>query len=248
MELKNYLEQLGLDGRKADVYLAALELGSGTVIEIARKARIKRTTCYDILLNLIDLGYISETAKGKRRLFIGEDPEKIKKDLRKKEGLITEILPMLKSMYNVKGVKPKIRYYEGLEGLKEVYDDTLKYRGEILSFASEEIVSVLGRSWTNDYIKRRVKKEIKFRAILKGSDIISRDFVSQDQLQLRTSKLVNPEKYPFSIEINLYGFSKVAMISAKESTAMIIESTEIFNTLKLIFNLCWDLLPEVKRS
>jgi sugar-specific transcriptional regulator TrmB len=247
MELKNYLIQLGLDGRKADVYLATLELGSGTVIEIAKKAKIKRTTCYDILLNLIDMGYVSGTAKGKRRLFIGEDPEKIKKDLRKKESLISEILPMLRSIHNIKGVKPKIRYYEGILGLKEVYDDTLKFKNEILAFASEDVLPVLGKSWADEYIKNRVKKEIRYRAILKGTDVIKTNYVSQDIAHLRSSKLIDPAKYPFSIEINIYGFSKVAMVSPKESTAVIIESTEIHNTMKFIFNLCWDNLPEIKK-
>ena len=42
MEIKHFLAQFDLIGKKADVYLAILELGSGTVIEIARKSEIKR--------------------------------------------------------------------------------------------------------------------------------------------------------------------------------------------------------------
>jgi HTH-type transcriptional regulator, sugar sensing transcriptional regulator len=238
---------LGLDGRKADVYLAVLELGSGTVIEIAKKAKIKRTTCYDILLNLVDMGYVSGTVKGKKRLFIGEDPEKIKKDLKRKEGLISEILPMLKSIHNIKGVKPKIRYYEGIEGLKEAYDDTLKYSGEILAFGSEDIYNVLGRSFVEDYIKRRVRKNISVRAILPSTEYLEKEIFVRDIVQLRACKPIAKGKYPFSIEIDIYGKQKVALISNKEQLAVIIESTEIFNTLKFIFNLCWDNLPEIKK-
>jgi sugar-specific transcriptional regulator TrmB len=44
MNTKQTLEQFGLHGRKADVYLAALELGGASVIDISRKASISKMT------------------------------------------------------------------------------------------------------------------------------------------------------------------------------------------------------------
>jgi sugar-specific transcriptional regulator TrmB len=246
MDIKQTLEQFGLHGKKADAYLSALELGGASVIDIARKAGIKRTTAYDILQDLINSGMISETMKGKKRLFIGEDPEKIKKDLQRKESLFSEILPQLRSIHNVQGVKPKIRYFEGKEGLREAYDDALKYAGEILAFGSEDVYKILGRDWVEDYIKRRVKKNIRVRAILPSTEYLEREIFIRDQAQLRTCKSIKKEKYPFSIEIDIYGHQKAALISNKEQLAVIIESSEIYNTLKQIFELCWDLLPEIK--
>ena len=245
MEIKHILEQLGLKDKKADVYLAALELGSATVIEISKKAGIKRTTCYDILMDLIKMGLVSETSKGKKRLFIGEDPEKILGDLENKEKLLSGILPQLKAVYNIKGVKPKIRFYEGKEGLREVYADTLKYSGEIAAFASEDVVRTLGREWADDYLKKRVKKNIRVRVILPKTEYVSK-IVGEDRELLRTSKLIDPQKYPFSIEINIYGHKKVALMSSREETGIIIEGDEVYKTMKLIFELLWDNLPEVK--
>lgn len=240
------MEQFGLMGKKANVYLAALELGSSTVIEIAKKAGIKRTTCYDILLDLTNEGLISETSKGKKRLFVGEDPEKIQRNLKNKERLFSEILPQLQSIHNVRGAKPKIRFYEGKEGLKEVYDDTLKYNGELLAFASYDVVNVLGMDWADEYLKKRVKKNIYARAIAPSSQILIKDFIDKDREHRRTTKLIDPKKYPFSIEINIYGHQKVALMSSKEEMGLIIEGAEIHNTMKLIFELIWDLLPEIK--
>ena len=244
METKKILEQFGLTGKKADIYLASLELGSANVVEIAKKAGIKRTTCYDILMELEKNGLISETAKGKKRLFIGEDPEKILNKLKEKERLFSDILPQLKSIHNIKGTKPKIRFYEGKEGLKEVYSDTLKYGGEFLAFASEDVANVLGRDWVDNYLKTRKRKGIRVRAIMPASGYIAREIAGKDQEQLRASKLVDPKKYPFSIEINIYGYQKIALMSSKEETGLIIEGAEIYNTMKLIFELLWDNLPE----
>lgn len=246
MEIKAILEQFGLEGKKTDIYLASLELGSATVIEIAKKSSIKRTTCYDILLELEKEGLISETAKGKKRLFSGEDPENIYKKLREKESVFSEILPQLKSIYNIKGTKPKIRFYEGKEGLREVYNDTLKSSGEILAFVSDAVIQVLGNDWAENYLKTRTKKGIRIRAIYPATEYFTKQFIPRDQLQLRTSKVIDQKKYPFSIEINIYGHQKVALMSAKEETGIIIEGVEIYNTMKLIFELLWDNLPEVK--
>ena len=246
MELKAQLQQLDLSSKKADVYLACLELGASSVMEIAKKAGIKRTTAYDILLDLAQKGLVSETSKGKKRLFVGEDPEKMLKNLQSKERMLSEILPLLKSVYYVKGVKPKIRYHEGLEGLKETYNDTLKYTGEMLAFASEDVVKILGNDWAYCYIKKRVKNNLRVRAIMPASETISRDYFAREPEHLRVSKLVDPKKYPFLMEINIYGHSKVSLMSSKEQLGLVIESTEIYNTMKLIFELVWDNLPEIK--
>jgi sugar-specific transcriptional regulator TrmB len=246
MEIKKILEQFGLQGKKADVYLAALELGSSTVIEISKKAGIKRTTCYDILMDLETEGLISETSKGKKRLFVGEDPEKIQRNLKNKERLFSEILPQLQSIHNVRGSKPKVRFYEGKEGLKEVYADTLKYKNEILGFASDDIMKVLGMDWAMGYLKQRKKNNIWARGIVPGTELLKEKFISKDLEQLRMTKVVDPKKYPFTIEINVYGHNRVALMSAKEEMGLIIEGQEIHNTLKAIFELIWDLLPEIK--
>lgn len=247
MDTKETLKQFGLTEHKTAVYLAALELGGASVIEIAKKSGLKRTTVYDILLDLERDGLISQTIKGKKRLFIGEDPEKIQKDLKQKENIFSEILPQLKSIYNTGGNTPKIRFYEGKEGLREVYSDTLKYSGEIVGFASEDVVRILGHDWAWDYMKRRKQKNLSARFILPETEFMKKEVASYDQEQLRTSKLVDAKKYPFSVEINIYGFSKVALMSSKEETGVIIESTEIYHTLRSVFELLWDNLPEVKK-
>lgn len=246
MEIKQILEQMGLEGKKADVYLAALELGSSTVIEISKKAGIKRTTCYDILLDLIAEGLISQTQKGKKRLFVGEDPEKIQRNLKNKERLFSEILPQLQSIHNVRGSKPKIRFYEGKKGLHEVYEDTIKHRGEILGFASYDIIGLMGDEWAAEYLQKRVKAGIHARGIIPRTEPMMRDFISKDQEHLRSTKVIDAKKYPFSIEINVYGHNRVALMSAKEEIGLIIEGDEIHKTMKLIFELIWDLLPEIK--
>jgi hypothetical protein len=128
----------------------------------------------------------------------------------------------------------------------EAYDDALKYSGEILAFGSEDVRNNLGEDWIEWYIKKRVKKNVRVRAILPETKYLAESIVARDREHLRICKLIKKEKYPFSIEVDIYGFQKVALISSKEMMAVIIESAEINNTLKWIFELAWDNLPEIK--
>jgi len=237
MQIHKVLSQFNLNNKEIGVYIASLELGMTSVAKIARKAEIKRTTTYDVLEGLIKRGLIGQTKKGKKRLFYAEEPEKLEKLLDEKKEDLMEIMPILKSLYNVSGTKPKIRYYEGKEGLKEVYRDTLSYEGELIAFVTENIIKHLGQDFANEYRKKRTKAKITVRVI--GPDrpeII--EYKKTDKKYLKKTRLVPKEKFPFSIEMNIYG-NRLAFISFKEEMGIIIESNEIANNMRLLFELAW---------
>jgi len=232
------LKQIGLEEKQAKIYLACLELGETSIKEIAHKAEIKRTTIYDLIDEMINFGYIKATTRGKRKRFIAADPDELKIILKKREALLDEMMPELKSLVSTSGIKPKMLFFEGLQGLREAYEDTLKIKNlTIQAWASEDIVKVLGKDWADDYIKRRTRKDIKMESIIPQTKLI-KDFSNQDKVQNRKSKLVDPKKYLFNIEINIYD-NKVAIMSAKDKIAVIIISEPIAIAMKMIFRMCW---------
>jgi len=237
MEITEVLKQFGLKSKETTVYLSALELGTTTVSQIAKKARIKRTTVYDILDSLIAKGLIGQTQKGKKRYFYAEDPEKLHKLLEEKEEKLAEVMPLLKSIYNVSGTKPKIRYYEGKEGLKDVYRDTLIYKGEMQAFVSEDVLKYLGEEFMDEYFEKRIKNKIFVKVI--GPDTAEiKKYKAADKKGMKTTRIVDKKKYPFSIEMNIYG-NKVALMSFREEMGIIIESNEIAKNMIALFNLAW---------
>jgi sugar-specific transcriptional regulator TrmB len=237
MDIKNSLYQLGLKGREADVYLASLELGAGSVSQLAKKSGLKRTTIYDILEGLIQKGLIVQTKKGKKRLFYAEEPRFLEKLIENKKTVFRDILPLLESIHNTAGTKPKIRYYEGREGLKEIYRDTLNFSGELLAFVTENILSHLGEDFANEYIKKRKKSKITVRAIGPDTDDVIK-YKKNDREQMRQTRLVPKEKFPFSIEMDIYG-NKIFFASFKEQMGIIIESSEIAKNMRFLFDLAW---------
>lgn len=244
-ELQKDILSAGLSENEAAIYLASLELGETTVSRLARKAGIKRTTAYLVIESLKVKGLISSLKKESASVFFAEDPRKLHEVLEERKQKIDKIMPQLLAFTNLIDKKPEIRYFEGIEGIKEVYRDSLKYPDqEMLTWYAETYATHFDEKFfLEEYIPKRVKKKIWVRAILPDNKII-RGLIKDDQAHLRKSKLLSPDKYHISIELNIYGNNKVGVVSYEEQFGIIIESQKIYDSLKNIFEIMWDGLPD----
>lgn len=242
------IKQLGLGEKEAKVYLAALELGGESVQNIAKKSGVHRATTYQCLEKLEEIGLVSTETKGKKKKYAGEYPEKLltniidkQNEFKKREVEVINLLPELKAIFNFSKDKPRIKFFEDTNGLKEVYQDTLYNNQEILAFVSVSSPDKNFRNWLeNEYVKERVKKNILAKVVA-SADKDALEYKNKDTKELRETKLVDPQKYPFSIEIDIYGNNKVAFMSytTKEMFGVIIESQEVYKTMKFVFQLVW---------
>lgn len=243
------LEKLGLSTTEAKTYLACLELGEASIQQIAKKAELNRITTHVTVEKLVADGLVKEIKKGKRRIIIAEIPERLidnmldkKISLERQVNTLNTLLPELKSIYNYSETKPRIRFFEGLEGLKIVYNDTLTgTHKQIQAFTAYQAVDKTLNKWlNNNYVPARVKKGIHAQVIAPTSNL-AKEKGRTDKQQNRKTILVSSKEYPFSIEVMIYG-NKVAIISfrSKELMGVIIESQEVAKTFFLIFKLAWQ--------
>lgn len=237
MKIKDSLIKLGLKKQEAAIYLTCLELGISTATPIAKKAGIKRTYFYDLVENLINQGFIIQTVKGKKKHFSAVEPERLLEIQKEKLKLAEIILPQLKSIHNISGKKPKVRFYEGKEGLDEAYNDTLKYKGEILAFTTEKFLSADEKKLSTDYIKKRKNLKIPLKVIGPMSKELL-EIKNKDKSELRETKLLPREIFTSDIEIGIYG-NKVNFINLNKEFGLIIESKEIADVMKRLFQIIW---------
>jgi len=248
-ELKQALLEVGFSNKEADVYLAILMLGRGSASKIARKSHILRTTVYDILGSLFNKGLVTLSGKGSKQEYVAESPDKlkdyIKEQLTKKQNELKEaenvLVPQLKSIHNVKN-RPKVMFYEGMDGLKQVYEDTLTSHETILAYANVEEMHSAFPGYFPEYYKKRAACGIHIRAIGPRTKA-NIERVSFDNDEKRKSLLVPVDKYTFKPEINIYD-NKIMIASWKEKLGIIIESEEIADAMKKIYELAW---AEAKR-
>jgi sugar-specific transcriptional regulator TrmB len=234
------LEKLNLSEKEARLYTALLQLGEVNLQRIVQKTGLKRTTTYEIIETLRKKDLVHTTKRKKRTFYYAANPKKIGNLLDEKKELFKKILPELLSITNSIDKKPSIQFFEGMSGIKNIYQDTLAYNKSVIqAWLSEDAKFFDEKYLLNKYIPHRIKNEIFVQAIAPKTSRAQK-LKKNDKKHLRQTKLIDFEDgLFFEVEINLYGGSKIGIMSFQENFGLIIESKKIHNTLKTIFELQW---------
>lgn len=239
------LQKLGLTTEEAKIYLVILELGGAGVSTIAKRANVHRVSCYHTLENLIKKGLLSTQIKNRIKYFSSENPEKIVHEQEEKLEKAKALLPQLLSITNALAFKPKIHFYEGIEGIKNIFEDILKSaKNEILGYTNLKSLGELFPDYLKQYNKKKVEKNIKTRFISPYSkeaiQYLEKFYPKNFDRNLVEIIFVNPEEFNFETEISIYG-NKVAIMSLdpKESIGVLMESPVLSRTERAVYNLAW---------
>ena len=246
-KLKKALLQLNLTEKEILCYLALLEGGSSSIQDISRDTGINRVTIYAAIEELKSKGLISETKKGRRKLFVAESPEGLKNILEEKKNEIRAeeeimesfILPTLKAIDAWQENKPQIKFFEGLEGIDKVYDDYILNSPNVIGCGSYDSVLKVS-SWETErkYIEKMRKRRIFFRGILEDTKINHKfDEISKGVMH---NKFL-PEGTKVSSDILVFG-SIVALISYEKKSATLIEDESIAQAIKMYLEFMWEKL------
>ena len=155
---------------------------------------------------------------------------------KKKRKRIQKYLPELETLFNISEEKPKVRFFEGKEGLIAIREDYFKAKDKnVLGiFARDEEKKVFTEEERNEAIKNRKNRKIKLKLLY--TDIEK----SEPETDLTIRKFIPKEKFPLSASFIIYD-NKIGIVSLKgKLVGVIIENKEISNTLRSIFNLAWD--------
>lgn len=165
MNITRELQQLGLTDCEADVYLYLLEHGIASPPELALGTAIARTNCYHVLGRLKERGLIEEQQRGKRKVYVARDPRALLEGLEQKREMVQKLLPDLRGLYSVPKNKPKIRFYEGWEEVKEIYWETTRAE-EVRALGSTKRLSDLDSQFLHQYWGLIKKRGVIFYDIL----------------------------------------------------------------------------------
>jgi sugar-specific transcriptional regulator TrmB len=251
MDINQVLSDLGLQDREPEVYLALLKTpGAQPASVIATRAGLNRTTAYKILIRLVKKGLVTQTMRHGILCFMAEDPDRhLDRLLDKKRHHLDDVahnltaaLSDIKKMHKVDLLIPRMRLYEGLEGVKRVYEDTLIEGKTIYAMVDPQNVTDDIRDYLdNDYLPRRVDKEIQ-AFVITPNNPESLNYRKRDPKSLRETRTIHKNEYPIKVEMNIYG-EKTAFFSSKpdELFGVILESSAIASTMKSIFATCWEI-------
>jgi predicted transcriptional regulator len=236
------LKQFGLDEKEAAIYTAALQQGQSSQVELAEASGIKRTTVREYIAPLVTKGLLQQVVKGKRTEYIARDPRELLSDLKTRVHEATDSLPALLALQKDRQQKPVVRYFEGLEGLKQVYDLSINVGQPLASFLRVDRIDPELKKWVlKDYLPRRHKKKIPTQNIVNGSDV-AQELTPENTL--RENRVISTEDYPFDMEVFVFA-DYVAYMHYQEGQelyAVLIQSSIAANTMRSVHKALWDRL------
>jgi sugar-specific transcriptional regulator TrmB len=242
------LQKLGLSDKEAKFYLASLRLGKSPVQEIAEQAGVNRGTAYNIIKSLMEKGLMSSFDQGKKTYFTAESPERLislirtqERDLQIREKELNDFLPEIQAIYDLADNKPKVKYYEGLNGLLAMQEEYLRTKSKKIDNISSldsflKVMPNVGKSYT----PRRIEKGVRSRFLYVTKNGPDKSLANSDKKELRESKHIPYEKFPFESDIAIFD-NKISLESYSKNGAMgvIIENEGIADSMRAIFNYLW---------
>ena len=166
------LEELGLSQPEAAVYLALLQLGPTTILNIARNTGLKRTTIYTIIDVLKEKGLTTVVIKGLKQVYAAQDPTKLQSLWQKKLEQFNEQLPAFQALQKFSGSQAMIKYYEGQASIREVYLQLIadiKPHEDYLIVAAQEEWYKSDPKFFQKFIEKRAKLPINIRLLAQDS-------------------------------------------------------------------------------
>jgi len=235
-DLSPILKSLGFLDSEIRTYLAALELGPSTVIDIAKKTALSRQATYLAIEALEKRGLISSVLSGKKNLFASEPPEKLlayakrhSAEMHARVGELEAALPEL--ALRIGGEKPVVRVFEGKEGIRAILEDiaATKSKDAVEITDLDAMYSVLSPDDLKNMRDTLVKVGAVVRGIYSGSPRID---------PLMTERHMLPKDMSgFRSNIGIYGNKLMMVTFDGKMHSLIIESPTLTKTMRVLFEL-----------
>jgi len=248
MNQEKFLTDLGLSPAETKTYLALLHRGPSSIRKLSAFTSINRGTTYEAIKALIGLGLVSYKIVGKRSRYTAESPENINNLITEKQKEIAElklqaqeIVPNLLGYATQSQAAPKVRFYEGDEGVASILHDVISTvsgleNKEYYVYSSRALRQYLYRRFPN-FTSQRVKEKIFVKVIAIGT--------GGDPLQLAERRFLKESAQEVSSSYNIIYGDKVALISVSGDLTpygVVIEEPGMAAMQRLLFNQLWRTL------
>ncbi len=232
------LRSLGFLESEIKVYLASLERGPATVLDLAGDTRLSRPATYAAVDALTERGLMGSLHAGKKRLFAIEHPDRLLQYAKRREQELASRVADLERVtaelaLRMGGERPIVKSFEGKEGIQAIIEDMKATRPKTM----DEITNVDA-----------------MRAVVSSEDLAPmRDELEQIGTKIRglyagtakptaitDARLLPAPFLGFRGNISIYG-NKIALVTfAGKLHSVIIEDAVLADTLRTLFEIAWQ--------
>ena len=246
-DAQSVLEELGLLENEARIYLALLELGPETILRLSRHSGIKRSTVYTAVSSLTEKGLVNIQAKGRKRLFAAENPERLESLLERRRSDFRRLLPRLSAEFHqTRESESFIKHHHGISGIKTVYErflSELRPGDFYYAISNQEKLFGLDPSFFESFTERRSQIDVRFRLILQDT-AHARTYRQSERFSRGVVRLLPAERAVNTCIIVVP--RRVIIVQLVEPVlAMEIDNPHVVHSQRMTFELLWDSLPVV---
>ena len=243
MKLEEGLKNIGLKGSEIKVYLYLLENGVSTPPQIAKGTRIARTNTYHILRGLSEKGLIERQEKRKRFVYSPTNPAALLGTLERRKETVEQLLPDLQALHKTQTHKPIVRFFEGVDGIKEIFMLMLEAK-EILGIASTRKLFELDPKFFASYTHKMKQRQIIFRDLLShpsGEKAVKDTKAIMGALY--NYKLLPPKYGELATNFLIWNDNVILMTLEEPVFSTLITNKNVMATFKIIFEIIWNATP-----
>ncbi|MFH1712443.1 MAG: helix-turn-helix domain-containing protein [Patescibacteria group bacterium] len=240
-ELIKAVKAFGLDTKEAEIYLAGIELGPASVLDLARRTEMARTTLYPILEKLRRLGLFRYAKQKKRSQYIAVPPTALLQLLSEREHTLIEAIPQLEALHGTVHEGAGVTLYEGTDGFKQLWQKI--YRSGVKEYRN--LTTGVGLL---DYVKEpylveriiaeRLERGIKSYQLIPETTLGKR-IVKKDKDEMRESRFL-PADAEIPASMLIFGDDVAFITTRAENTMILVASGETARTHKTMFDLLWQ--------
>ncbi len=239
------LEKLGMSKKEIKLYLKLLEFGAARANVLAKATNENRTSTYSLLNSMLKKGLVNYYKKTSIKYYSATSPRVLIESLQEDTNQLLRMLPELLAITNQYAQKPKISFYEGVEGIKQIARTMLEVpnsvRDSFMGLDKEKLDPDIKKYIEEEFLGKRIAKNIAYRGIVSGYVPMAKGLPNSQKSHLREVKVIDPKKFPLKIHVDVYPPNRVAIFSYHKGEVMgvIIEHDSFYTTMKTVFQLAW---------
>lgn len=157
------LKKLGMSSKEIKVYLKLLEFDGIGANTLAKNIGENRTTSYSLINSMQKKGLVTFYKKKNIKYFSAISPKILIEHFMDEANELKTLLPELLAITNKHGQKPKITFYEGVEGIKQIAEILLEVPGSVresfMGIDEKTMHPEIKTFYEEDFVNRRIEKK-----------------------------------------------------------------------------------------
>lgn len=244
MNIQKLLQQLGLSGKESLLYQTGLRIGPSRASALSSTSGIGRVQTYHALDALQQKGLVSMSGPDRKTIFAMEPPHRLldilkrqQQELANLEESVAQAVTELESQQpSDAGQQIKVRFYEGVDGLKHVAQDIIEdiKNPEMQSLAPlQNVMDTVDAVFLKQWFAQLNTKNVTSKSIWSNEN---RDpAFAREGRDLR----LTPEDMSFPATVMIYDDTVCFFTAPPQVRTIVIENPDVAATMRALHEQTW---------